>query len=138
MGRVVGVSMAVPAMQEQMQHRAKEEQQVGKHTEDMRPVFGGEKNGGNGEAGEQDQPARRPPPTMLLGWITSTRPEAVPVIGPVVGQGVLSASIVALLAGAGIGALLGALWGSFSREAEAAIDPGSAAEAAWPPPIYLR
>jgi hypothetical protein len=73
---------------------------------------------------------------MLLGWITSTRPEAVPVIGPVVGQGVLSASIVALLAGGGIGALLGALWGSFSREAQAPVEPGSAAEGAWSPPIY--
>ena len=39
MCRVVGVSMAVPAMHQQMQHGAQEEQQVQEHAEDMRPVF---------------------------------------------------------------------------------------------------
>jgi hypothetical protein len=46
--------MAVPAMQEQMQHGAQEEQQVREHAADMRPVFCDEKKCGNSEECEQD------------------------------------------------------------------------------------
>jgi len=69
MCHVVGVIMAVPAMHKQVQHGAQEEQQVREHAEDMRPVFREEKKRGNGKEREQDQPARRPHPAMLLGWI---------------------------------------------------------------------
>jgi hypothetical protein len=52
MGRVVGVLMAVPAMQEQMQHGAQEDQDIREGTEDMRPVFREQKKCRNGQEGE--------------------------------------------------------------------------------------
>jgi hypothetical protein len=60
MCRVVRVAMAVPAMQEQVQHGAQEEQQVWEHAADVRPVFCDEKKPGNSEECEQNQTARRP------------------------------------------------------------------------------
>ena len=39
------------------------------HAEDMRPVFREEEKHSNSKEREQDQPARRPHPAMLLGWI---------------------------------------------------------------------
>jgi len=69
MCRVVGVFMAVPAMHEQVQHGAQEEQDIRECAKDMRPVFREKKKCGNGKKREQHQPARRPHPTMLLGWI---------------------------------------------------------------------
>jgi hypothetical protein len=69
MHSMIGVSMAVPAMHEQMQHGAQEEQEIRECTKDMRPVFREEKKRSNGKEREQNQPARRPHPAMLLGWI---------------------------------------------------------------------
>ena len=66
---MIRMRAAMSAVQEQMQHGAQEEQQVREHAEDMCPVFREEKKRGNGEEGEQHQPARRPHPAMLLGWI---------------------------------------------------------------------
>jgi hypothetical protein len=68
-GIVVDVSMAVPAMHEQMQQRAQQEQDIRERTENMRPVFRDEKKRGNSKEREQDQPTWRPCPAMLLGWI---------------------------------------------------------------------
>jgi len=64
---MIGMSMTVPSMHQQMQQGAQEEQQVREHAEDMHPVFREEKKHGNGKEREQDQPARRPHPTLLLG-----------------------------------------------------------------------
>jgi hypothetical protein len=64
---MIGMSMTVLAMHQPMQHGAQEEQQVREHAEDMRPMFREEKKHGNGKVCEQDQPARRPHPTLLLG-----------------------------------------------------------------------
>jgi len=46
--------MAVPAMQEQVQYGAQEEQQVRERATDVRPVFCDEKKRGNSEECEQD------------------------------------------------------------------------------------
>jgi hypothetical protein len=64
---MIGMSMTVPAMHQQMQQGAQEKQQVREHTKDMRPVFREEKKRGNGKECEQDQPSRRPHPGLLLG-----------------------------------------------------------------------
>ena len=55
---MIGMSMTVPTMHQQMQHGAQEEQQVREHAEDMCPVVRKEKKRGNGEEREQYQPAR--------------------------------------------------------------------------------
>jgi len=51
------MSAAVPAMHEQMQDGAQEEQHIGERTKDMRPVLSHKEKRRNGEKGEQDQPA---------------------------------------------------------------------------------
>jgi hypothetical protein len=68
---MIGMSMTVPSMHQHMQQGAQKEQQVREHAEDMRPVFREEKKRGNGEKREQDQPAPRPHPALLPGWIMS-------------------------------------------------------------------
>ena len=66
---VTGVPAAVPAVHEQMQHGAEEEQHVRERTEHMRPMLRDEKEPRNSEKGEQDQPAWRPEPALLLRWM---------------------------------------------------------------------
>ena len=52
---MIGMSMTVPSMHQQMQQGAQEEQQVREHAGDMRPVWGGSINTGDGEESD-DRP----------------------------------------------------------------------------------
>ena len=53
---------AMAVMHEQMHHRARKEQQIGKRPEDMRGVLGQQKKRGDQQKPAQDKSERRPVP----------------------------------------------------------------------------
>jgi hypothetical protein len=64
---MVSVPAAMPAVHEQMQHGAQEEQHIRQDTEHVRPVFYDEEERGNGKKRQEDLATRRPEPGPYPG-----------------------------------------------------------------------